>query len=485
MASPNEIGNLYVRIGTNLSGLHSGLRTAFGSVSSFAKNVSAFALGQVIAGGITGAMQNLTGGLSGALNAGSTLNETLSKTEVLLGSNAAAAKEFARSLEAKGVGTQAQVLDSLMNTVNQLRNQGVGMTQSMTLAKALEARVGDVASQDNIDPKMIRENLASAMAGEFQILRKYGVMASAEEQQASGKTSAQYVIDKFMRQTQRAEGDFARTGMGFANLQRAGDVRAEAASARVGQDLQLVGQAFQYFRGRFLQGILDIANSGAFEKLGDHLYRIVATLGAMAEAAVPTIVNGMIFWAEKVANFAASTAGILINAASVWQVIQNRITITFLKIFEDLSYVAEKVSFGLVQSIDTSIERANLAAQNQQIAKQIRADQEANKLRVNDLMAKFKAGGQGGGPGALESLQAANAAARMTTSSFDSLLKGIMGQRKNEELEQLKMIAKNTAPNKKGVVPVTGKDTVATGKGWNGFGANTPPAKPAWGGFGA
>lgn len=485
MASPNEIGNLYVRIGTNLSGLHSGLRSALGSVSSFARNVSAFALGQVIAGGITGAMQNLTGGLSGALNAGSTLNETLSKTEVLLGSNAAAAKEFARSLEAKGVGTQAQVLDSLLNTVNQLRNQGVGMTQSMSLAKALEARVGDVASQDNIDPKQIRENLASAMAGEFQILRKYGVSASAEEQQASGKTSAQYVIDKFLKQTRRAEGDFARTGMGFANLQRTGDVRAEAASARVGQDLQLVGQAFQYFRGRFLQGILDIANSGAFEKLGDHLYRIVATLGAMAEAAVPTIVNAMVFWAEKVANFAANSAGILINAASVWQVLQNRMTITLLSIIDGLSYVAEKITFGLVKHLDTSVEQANLVDQNQQIAKQIRADQEANKLRVNDLMAKFKAGGQGGGPGALESLQAANAAARMTTSSFDSLLKGIMGQRKNEELEQLRTIAKNTAPNKKGVVPVTGKDTVATGKGWNGFGANTPPAKPVWGGFGA
>lgn len=483
MAAPNEIGNLYVRVGTNLTGLHAGLRSAFGSVTSFAKSVSAFALGQVIAGGITGAMQDLSGGISNALNAGSTLNETLSKTEVLLGKNAASAKEFAQALEAKGVGTQAQVLDSMLNSVNMLRNQGVSMQKSLEMAQVLEARVGDVASQDNVDPKQIRENLASAMAGEFQILRKYGVMASAEEQQASGKTSAQYVIEKFLRQTQRAEGDFARTGMGFANLQRAGDVRSEAASARVGQDLQIVGQAFQYFRGRFLQGILDIANSGAFETLGNHLYRIVATMGAMLEASVPTIVNGMIFWAEKVANFTASVAGVLINAASVWQLVQNRITITLLKIFEDLSYVAEKVSFGLVTAIDTSVERANLAAQNQQVAKQIRDDQEANKLRVNDLMAKFKAGGAGGGIGALESLQASNMQARMTSSSLDSLLKGVMGQRKNEELEQLKAIAKNTAPDKKGVTPVTGKTTVAAGKGWNGFGA--APPKPAWGGFGS
>lgn len=481
MAAPNEIGNLYVRVGTNLSGLHTGLRTAFASVSSFARSVSAFALGNVIAGGITGAMSNMSGSIAGALEAGSTLNETLSKTGVLLGKNAESATEFAKALEAKGVGTQAEVLESMLNSVNMLRNQGVSMQKSLELAQVLEARVGDVASQDNKDPKMIRENLAAAMAGEFQVLRKFGVNASAEEQQGTGMKTAQYVIDKFLKQTQRAEGDFARTSMGFANLQRAGNVRQDAASARVGQDLQLVGQAFQVFRGRFLQSILDIANSGAFVTLGQHVYRIIATMGSVLEAAVPTIVNGMIFWAERVANFTANAAGVLINAASVWQVIQNRVTITLLNIVEGLSYVAEKVSFGLVKAIDTSVERANLVQQNQQIAQRVRADQEANRIRVEELKGKLLAGGGPNGNGALDAVQNANAQTRMSSSALDSLLKGVMAVRKSEELKVLTKIEENTKPKAKGVEPVTGKNTLAGGqKGWNGFDVG----KPAWGGFG-
>lgn len=483
MAAPNEIGNLYVRIGANVSGLHRGLASALGSVTSFAKSVSSFALGQVIAGGITGAMQNMAGGITGALEAGSTLNETLSKTEVLLGKNAASAKEFAKALETKGVGTQAEVLDSMLNSVNMLRNQGVSMQESLKLAQALESRVGDVASQDNINPRQIRENLAAAMAGEFQVLRKYGVNASAEEQQGTGVKTAQYVIDKFLKQTQRAEGDFSRTGMGYANLQRTGDVRANAAAARVGTDLQIVGQAFEYFRGRALQSILDIANSGAFERLGTHLYGIVATLGSAIESAVPTIVNGLIYWAEMISSFTARSAGLLINAASVWQVLQNRMTITLLSIIDGLSYVAEKITFGLVKHLDTSVEQANLVARNQQIAAQIRADQAANKKNADELAVKFKAGGAGGnGVGALESLQATNNQAKMTSSSLDSLLKGVAGVRPKEEVNVLKQIEQNTRPNNKGVQPVTGKDTIATGKGWNGFGA---APKPAWGGFGA
>jgi hypothetical protein len=477
MAAPNEIGNLYVRVGTNLSGLHTGLRTAFASVSSFARSVSSFALGNVIAGGITGAMSNMAGSITGALEAGSTLNETLSKTGVLLGKNAEQATEFAKALEAKGIGTQVDVLDSMLNSVNMLRNQGVSMQKSLELAQALEARVGDVASQDNKDPKMIRENLAAAMAGEFQVLRKYGVNASAEEQQGTGVKTAQYIIEKFMKQTQRAEGDFSRTGMGFANLQRAGDVRANAASARVGQDLQLVGQAFQFFGGRFLQSVLDISNSGAFQTLGQHLYRIVATLGIVLETAVPKVVNGLIYWAEWIANAMKP----LMIVSAIFQVFQNRLTITLLSILEGLSKAAEKITFGLIKSIDTSVERANLIEKNKQIGPQLRADMEANRLRIEDLKGKLLAGGGPTGNGALDAVQNANAQNRMTSSALDSLLKGVVGVQKNTELTALQKIEENTRPKGQGVAPVTGKDTLAAAKGGSGFAVG----KPAWGGFGA
>jgi hypothetical protein len=483
--SSGEIGNLYVRIGANLSSLHAGLNSAFGSVSSFARSVASFAIGNIVAGGITSAIRGVSNGIGTALAAGSDLNETLSKTEVLLGANAAAASDFAKSLEAKGIGTQAEVLDSMLNTVNMLRNQGVAMTKSLEMARLLESRVGDVASQDNRDPRMIRENLASAMAGEFAILRKYGVMASAEEQQGSGRGAAQYVIEKFLKQTQRAEGDFSRTSMGYANLQRAGDVRMNAVSARIGQDLQIVGQAFQYFRGRFLSSMLALADSGVFKTLGESIYRIMATLGAALEGAAPTIVNGLIYWAESIATFTANTAGVLINAAGVWQVFQNRMTVTLLSIVDGLSYVAEKITFGLVRHLDTAVERAALIDRNQEIAKQVRADQEANRLRIEDLRKRFQDGGNGTpGMGALDAIQGASAQARMTSSSLADLLKGVIGIKQSQELSTLQKIEQNTRPKEIGVKSVTGKTTLAGD-------AAVKPGKEvaigvfAWGGFGA
>lgn len=461
----NEISNLYVKIGTNLSGLTSGLTKAFGAVSGFAKSIGAVAIGNLMARGIGGAFQAVAGNIGSSIENASTLNETLSKTDVLLGNSAESAKKFAASLASKGLGSQAEVLDSYLKTVTALTNQGMSKGMAQGLAEKVELRIGDVASQDNADPNQIRADMAAAAAGEYQVLRKYGVDASGEEQQASGKSRSQYAMDKFLARTQRAEGDFDRTKFGYANLGRAADTKTTSASARVGQDLLIVGQAFQYFRGRFMDTIMKIAEGGAFKKLGENIYTAFSYIALAAESLIEPIVNALTGAMASIAGFAAQVAAYLANPLDTWRVIVNSIAITFLSIWETLTGIANKLSLGLIAKQDMGDAKQGLAEENEAAKARIAASKEAFDKQVGDMKEKFTATvtPSVSNPGALGMNAPAATSMKASSSAFNSLLSGVFAQKPDKQLSVLEQIATNTAPKDTGVSNVTKKTTLATG----------------------
>jgi hypothetical protein len=460
-----DVGNLYVKIGTNLAGLTNGLSKALGAVGGFAKTVGAFALGNLLAKGIGGAFSAITGNIGASITNASTLNETLSKTDVLLGNSADQAKKFSAALESKGLGSQAEILESYLASVNQLTNQGVGKQMAQNLAEQLEVRVGDLASQDNADPKMIRENLASAMAGEFQILRKYGVDASAEDQQASGKTRSEYVISKFMAKTKRSEGDFDRTKYGFANLGRASDTKTTAASTRVGQDLLIVGQAFQYFRGRFMDTIMRVAEGGAFKKLGENIYTAFSYIALAADALIGPIVNALTEALTTVSGYAAQVAAFLANPADTWTLITNSIALALLTIWETLTAVANKLSLGLISKQDMGGAKQAIYDDNAAASERIAASKASFDAQVGELKDKFTASTPSlSGAGALGMNAPAATSMKASSSAFNSLLSGVFAQKPDKQLGVLQQIATNTAPKDTGAAPVTNKATLATPK---------------------
>jgi hypothetical protein len=461
----NEVSQLYVRIGTNLSGLTSGLSKAFSAIGGFAKQVGSVALGTILAKGIGGAFSMVANGIGDSISNASTLNETLSKTDVLLGNSADQAKKFSAALESKGLGSQAEILESYLASVNQLTNQGVGKQMAQNLAEQLEVRVGDLASQDNADPKMIRENLASAMAGEFQILRKYGVDASAEDQQASGKTRSEYVISKFMAKTKRSEGDFDRTKYGFANLGRASDTKTTAASTRVGQDLLIVGQAFQYFRGRFMDTIMKVAEGGAFKKLGENIYTAFSYIALAADALIGPIVNALTNALTTVSGYAAQVAAFLANPADTWTLITNSIALALLTIWETLTAVANKLSLGLVAKQDMGGAKQAIYDENAAASERIAASKASFDAQVGDLKDKFTASTPSlSGAGALGMNAPAATSMKASSSAFNSLLSGVFAQKPDKQLAVMQQIAVNTTPKDTGAAPVTNKATLATPK---------------------
>jgi len=461
----NEVSQLYVRIGTNLSGLTSGLSKAFSAIGGFAKQVGSVALGTILAKGIGGAFSMVANGIGDSISNASALNETLSKTDVLLGNSADQAKKFSAALESKGLGSQAEILESYLASVNQLTNQGVGKQMAQNLAEQLEVRVGDLASQDNADPKMIRENLASAMAGEFQILRKYGVDASAEDQQASGKTRSEYVISKFMAKTKRSEGDFDRTKYGYANLGRASDTKTTAVSTRVGQDLLIVGQAFQYFRGRFMDTIMKVAEGGAFKKLGENIYTAFSYIALAADALIGPIVNALTEALTTVSGYAAQVAAFLANPADTWKLITNSIALSLLTIWETLTAVANKLSLGLIAKQDMGGAKQAIYDENAAASERIAASKASFDVQVTDLKDKFTASMPSmSGAGALGMNAPAATSMKASSSAFNSLLSGVFAQKPDKQLAVMQQIAVNTTPKDTGAASVTNKATLATPK---------------------
>lgn len=297
-----EISNLYVSIGSNVKPLFSGLKSAQSMVSGWASSAS-----KSLNSGMGGVFQSFAGNLLANMTAAgaqagsrfismfaqsvtraSDLNETLSKTRVLLGESADEAINLANILEKRGVASAKDVLDSYTNTYLALVNQGVPLKKAIELAGQLEQRMADIASQRNIDPKKLRQVVASAQAGEFQALRQISVFTGAEDLKnkrgagtAGGPAIGQAVIEELLAQTESAAGDFQATMYSMANMSRANEVKWEAGLAGIGQFFQEAGQAFEFLKSTILDSLLSSLGDGKLQEAGNNIY-----LGLMDLASV-------------------------------------------------------------------------------------------------------------------------------------------------------------------------------------------------------
>jgi hypothetical protein len=150
--------------------------------------------------------------------------------------------------------------------------------------------VGDIASQDNLDPAKIRADLQSAFAGELQVMRKYKVFLDADSLKATGLPMGEAIAQGIMQQTQRAKGDFANTRLSTSNMQRTNTNSIETMMAKFGQAIQPVTQAFAY-----LQSVILSAIGGAgFEGFTGFIDQMRNTIIDMADGLAAAVVGVII-----------------------------------------------------------------------------------------------------------------------------------------------------------------------------------------------
>lgn len=169
-------------------------------------------------------------------NQASDLGETQSKVAQIFGKESVTALDSFADAAARNLGqSKQQALDAAATFGIIGKSAGKSGTDLVDFSTEMTALAGDLASFNNSTPEEAIEAIGSAMRGEAEPIRKYGVLLDdatlrAEALQLGliksvkeGLTPQQKALAAqaaILKQTKDAQGDFARTSDGLANKNR-------------------------------------------------------------------------------------------------------------------------------------------------------------------------------------------------------------------------------------------------------------------------
>lgn len=187
-----------------------------------------------------------------AVDAASDLAEEVSKSQQIFGNQAKGIEDFA-SRAASALGQSKQAALDATSTFGQIgQKAGLGGAAAADFAKQFTVLASDLASFNNTTPEAAIEAIGSAMRGEAEPIRKYGVLLDDATLRATalklglidtvkqGLTPQQKALAAsraILDQTGKAQGDFARTSDGAANSARINAAKLQDLKAKLGAGL--------------------------------------------------------------------------------------------------------------------------------------------------------------------------------------------------------------------------------------------------------
>jgi len=233
------------------------------------------AMGGAVAGvlAVKGAVSSLTSATMGSINAASDLQETASKFDTVFAGQTAAAGQWSKAL-VDGYAMSTRESKLFLSSVQDLLVP-MGMNAKAAGQMSFEATklAADLGSFNNLGTAQVMENIQSALVGEYEPMKKYGVVLTAATVQqqalnmglaetadaltAGDKAQAAYAL--IVRSSTAAVGDMARTSEGYANQTKLMTARIEDARAALGEGLLPVATVVVREINRFIGG-LDISN---------------------------------------------------------------------------------------------------------------------------------------------------------------------------------------------------------------------------------
>jgi hypothetical protein len=196
-----------------------------------------------------------------ATRAASDFSETLAKTNVLFGQGSVAVQKFADTAAAQFGQSKQQALDASATFATFGRAAGLAGEELVTFSTDFVGLASDLASFNNTTPEQAINAIGSALRGEAEPLRQFGVLlddatlrnAALELGLISTTKNALTPQQKVLaaqkviyEQTSAAQGDFARTSDGLANQQRILTAELENTKIEIGE--QLLPVAVDLFR---------------------------------------------------------------------------------------------------------------------------------------------------------------------------------------------------------------------------------------------
>lgn len=225
--------------------------------------------------GISQAADAVKDFLTDAISSASDLNETTSKTEQIFGDAASKVLKFSKTTSTALGQSQQEALDGAATFGIFGKSAGLTGDNLSDFSTGLVGLAGDLASFNNTSPEDAINAIGSALRGEAEPIRAYGVLlddatlknrALAMGLISSTKdalTPANKVLaaqQEILAQTSDAQGDFARTSGGLANQQRIFTAELENTKATIGTALlPVVTDLFHTFSDVGVPALQDLA----------------------------------------------------------------------------------------------------------------------------------------------------------------------------------------------------------------------------------
>jgi hypothetical protein len=243
-----------------------------GKIGDFSKKA---ALAFAAAAAAAGAMAVKIG--VDAVKAASDLGETISKVNVLFGKTAKDIEKFADGAASSLGQTKQQALDAAATFATFGKSAGLSGQQLANFSIDFVKLSSDLASFNNTSPEQAINAIGSALRGEAEPLRQYGVLLDdASLRQAAlelgitnttknALTPQQKVLAAqalIYKQTSAAQGDFERTSDGLANKTRILTAQLENAKTTIGEALlPIVLQLATFFSEKVIPIVQQVADA--------------------------------------------------------------------------------------------------------------------------------------------------------------------------------------------------------------------------------
>ena len=252
----------------------------------------------------------------------SNLEESQSKVNTVFGDSAFIVENFAKTSASSFGITKQAALEAAGTFGNLIQAFGIGQGEAATMSTTLLQLAADLASFNNTGIEDAIQALRSGLSGETEPLKRFGVAINdvrlKEEARTLGlydgkgalditaKTQAAYAL--ILKDTNLAQGDFARTSEGFANQMRILQASLSDAATEVGMVLLPYFKEFVGFiNDRIVPAITAFAENLDEKGLGRSFEFAIAAMGDFGIQAIAVMKSAYIATLE----FARSLADIV------------------------------------------------------------------------------------------------------------------------------------------------------------------------------
>ena len=241
---------LTIYLAADLKKFNRGINKAEGGLKGLGNSLSKFLGPALIAGAAAAGAFAVKLGVD-AVNAASDLIETQNKVGVIFGESSQAILDFAETSVTALGQTETQALEAAATFAQFGKAAGLAGNDLVNFSTEFVTLSADLASFNNSSPEEAITALGSALRGEAEPLRRFGVLlddaALKEKALALGisdgtsKLSTQQKVlaahAVVMEQTTDAQGDFLRTADGLANTTRILTAAVKDAKSEIGEGL--------------------------------------------------------------------------------------------------------------------------------------------------------------------------------------------------------------------------------------------------------